>query len=222
MYLLLLNPVAAWGIIESIWDLFEAATNGLAEAGSIRLAFHLGRGDVEASKLSSSKTLFLSTCLSCMMSAGFLFLIPYLPHWFTKDNTLQNMVEALLPFVAIGNILMAYGMVSWSLVGAQGRFKLATSVSAIMTLCITLPLSAGFCLGFRFSLEALVGAIVIGYSTTGLVMGFILQMSDWEGISKSVQAQHEEDEEDSDDSISGSSSSSADEFVDDVSLTVLY
>jgi len=149
MYLLLPNPVAAWGIVESIWDLFEAATNGLAEAGSIRLVFHLGRGDVEASKLSSSKTLFLSTCLSCMMSAGFLFLIPYLPRWFTKDDTLQNMVEGLLPFVAIGNILMAYGMVSWSLVGAQGRFKLATSVSAIMTLCLTFCLFLqGFALAF--------------------------------------------------------------------------
>jgi Na+-driven multidrug efflux pump len=32
--------VAAWGILEAIWDLFESATEGLSEAGSIRLAFH--------------------------------------------------------------------------------------------------------------------------------------------------------------------------------------
>jgi len=154
-----------------------------------------------------------------MVSAGFLILIPYLPRWFTKDDTLQDMVGGLLPFIAIGNVLMVWGMVSWSLVGAQGRFKIATFVSAVMSFCVTLPLSTGFCVGFRFSLEALVGAVLIGYSTTGLAMGYILQMSDWEGISKSIIALHDEDDQNNYSSSSDSSLSSADEFVDNSSPT---
>ena len=199
--------MVTWGIVETIWDLFEAATEGLSEAACIRLAFHLGRGDAEASKLSSSKSLYLSVCLSCITSAVLAVLMPYIPRWFTKDETLQDMIGVLLPFIAIGNVLMVFGMVSWSLIGAQGKYKLATFVSAVMTFCVTLPLAAGFCIGFRFSLEALVGAVVIGYSTTGLVLGYILQMSDWEGISKSIKELNEKEYED--DSSSNNSSLSS-------------
>jgi len=73
----------------------------------------------------------------------------------------------------------------------------------VMSLCVTLPLAAGFCIGFRFSLEALVGAVVIGYSTSGLVLGYILQMSDWEGISKKIKDLNEKEYED-DSSSTGS------------------
>jgi hypothetical protein len=48
---------------------------------------------------------------------------------------------------------------------------------------------------------------VIGYSTTGLVLGYILQMSDWEGISKSIKELNEKEYED--DSSSNNSSLSS-------------
>ena len=192
--------MAAWGIIEAIWDLFEAATEGLGEAGSIRLAFHLGTGNIEAAKRSTWKSLFLSTWLAIFMSSVFFFCIGLIPGWFTDDETLQRMIIKMLPLVGVGNILMVFGMVSWSLVGAQGRYKLATCVSAVMSFCVTLPLAALFCIGFKFELDALVAAVVIGYSTTGLVLAYILLMSDWELISKTVREGNEESEESSSDS----------------------
>jgi len=178
--------VVAWGILESIWDLFEAATEGLAEAGSMRLAFHLGKGNIPASKLSSWKTLFLSTILAVILSSTLFILSPYIPRWFTNDATLIEMVAEQLPLIGFGNIFMVFGMTSWALIGAQGRYKIATLVSATMTLFVTLPLAALFCLGFRYSLISLVGALIIGYSTTGLCLGYILQMSEWEHISKNI------------------------------------
>lgn len=81
---------------------------------------------------------------------------------------------------------MVFGMTSWSLIGAQGRYKIATVISATMTLFVTLPLAALFCIGLRYSLISLVGAVVVGYSTTGLCLGYLLQMSDWEHISKNI------------------------------------
>jgi hypothetical protein len=186
--------VVAWGVLESIWDLFEAATEGLAEAGSMRLAFHLGRGDVQTSKLSCWKTLFLSTILACALSTVFLILSPYIPHWFTNDETLVSMVKVQLPLICVGNIFMVFGMTSWSLIGAQGRYKIATLVSAAMTICVTLPLAAVFCIGMRYSLISLVGAVVVGYSTTGLFLGYFLQMSDWLHVSKIICALNEKDE----------------------------
>lgn len=41
---------------------------------------------------------------------------------------------------------------------------------------------------------SLVGAVVIGYSTTGLFLGYILQMSDWLHILKNICALNEKDE----------------------------
>lgn len=118
--------VVAWGILESIWNLFEAATEGLVEAGSMQLAFHLGQRDVEGSKLCSWKTLFLSTILACTLSAIFLILLPYIPNWFSNDKTLvERMVEVQLSLIGIGNIFMVFGMTSWSLIAGarQGRYK---------------------------------------------------------------------------------------------------
>ena len=42
---------------------------------------------------------------------------------------LQEMVMDTIPLMALGNMLMVFGMISWDLVGAQGRYKLATGVS---------------------------------------------------------------------------------------------
>jgi hypothetical protein len=104
------------------------------------------------------------------------------------------MVEVQLPLIGVGNIFMVFGMTSWSLIGAQGRYKVATIISATMTICVTLPLATVFCIGMRYSLISLVGAVVIGYSTTGLFLGYILQMSDWLHISKNICALNEKDE----------------------------
>ncbi|GFH46032.1 hypothetical protein CTEN210_02506 [Chaetoceros tenuissimus] len=193
--------VAAWGIIESLWDIFEATTRGLMEAGAMRLAFHLGKGDTKKSPTSAWKTLFLSTLLRTV-TTGVLFLCSEnLSTWFTKDETLQDMVNSVIPIIGIGNILMVFGMVSWELVCAQGRFKLATTVSAAMSFCVTLPLSALFCFYFRFDLKGIVSAIVIGYSTTGLAFAVILLLSDWKKISDIIIQQNAEESDTDDDDI---------------------
>lgn len=198
--------VATWGILEAIWDLFEAFTEGLGETGSIRLAFHLGKGNIDMAKLSAWKLLFISMCLALTVSALLFVLMPYIPGMFTDDETLQDMVHDVLPLIGIGNIFMVFGMVSWSLIGAQGRFKLATMVSAVMTFAVTLPLSAVSSIVYHFTLEGLVGAVVVGYSTTGLVLGCILQLSPWDRISKKIQDLNAAENEDSGDDSSLDSS----------------
>ncbi|GFH46031.1 hypothetical protein CTEN210_02505 [Chaetoceros tenuissimus] len=211
--------VATWGILEAIWDLFEAFTEGLGEAGSIRLAFHLGKGNIDMAKLSAWKSLFISMCLALTVSALLFVLMPYIPGMFTDDETLQDMVHDALPLIGIGNILMVFGMVSWSLIGAQGRFKLATMVSAVMTFAVTLPLSAVSSIVYHFTLEGLVGAVVVGYSTTGLVLGCILQLSPWKRISKKIQdlnaAENEEESSSSDEESVNDYSSSSQSSYDD-------
>lgn len=175
----------------SVWEAFESATGGFAEAGSIRVANHLGRGDIENAKKSSWKTLLISTMLALVITSILLICGDSLSTWFTNDNTLQRMLNDLIPLIGIGNILMVYGMVSWSLIGAQGRYHLATIINSMMSICVTLPTGVIFSVVYRFTLEGLVGAVIIGYSSTGLSLGYLLLTTDWPKIAKLIQEENE-------------------------------
>jgi hypothetical protein len=39
------------------------------------------------------------------------------------------MLAELVPFVGMANLTMTFGMQCWSLIGAQGKYKLATWIS---------------------------------------------------------------------------------------------
>lgn len=160
--LFVFDIVAAWGLLESLWDFFEAATSGLSEAASIRVAYHLGKGDVNMAKLSSYKSLFMGVSLSFLITSVLLIMGEDLPKWLTPDETLRSMLNDVIPLIAMANILMVFGMVSWTLVGAQGRYRLATTVSVCMSAFVTLPLAAVSTFYFLFDLKGIVGAIICG------------------------------------------------------------
>lgn len=92
---------------------------------------------------------------------------------------------------------------------------MATIVSAIMSFCVTVPLAAIFCVVLKYNLKGLVGAITIGYSTTGMILAYILVTSDWEHISRTIREYNEAENisvsggGSSDESSSSSSSSSS-------------
>jgi len=56
------------------------------------------------------------------------------------------------------------------------------------------PLAAIFCIACHFTLDGLVAAGVIGYSTTGLVLAYVLLRSDWKHISKTIREYQKEEE----------------------------
>merc|ERR1711966_437491 len=110
-----------------------------------------------------------------------------LPTWFSSDETIQRMLSELIPLVGFGNITMCFGMVSWSLVGAQGRYRLATLTSMISSWFITLPMSVIAVIALNLNLKGLVGAVIAGYSTSSVILMYILLRSDWVRLSKIIQ-----------------------------------
>lgn len=204
--------MATWGILETIWELFESAVEAFAEAGSMRLAFHLGRGKVQKARRSAGKTIFWSICVSILVSSIFLICMPYIPYWFTNDSTLQSLTKDCLPMIGIGNIYMSFASIAWALVGAQNRYALGTSICAVVTFVLTVPLAAIFTYGFRFSLPALVGSMLIGYTTSGSALSYVLLTSDWEAISRSIVEENEREECDSDDDDDDGDDSISDEI----------
>lgn len=207
------TTVAAWGLLESLWGFFEAATNGLTEAASIRVAYHLGNGNISKAQLASYKSLFMGVSLSFFITALLFILGEDLATWYTPDKVLQDMLNSCIPMIGVANIFMVYGMIAWNLVGAQGRYRLATIVSACMSFFVTLPLAALSTFYFVFNLKGIVGAVICGYSTTGLWLGYILLRSDWEHISENIQEYNANEESSEDDD-----SDSLDDSLDDDSL----
>ena len=110
--------------------------------------------------------------------------------------------------IALGNILMIFGMISWDLVGAQGRYKLATGVSLVSSWLVTIPLAILFTLYWKFNLLGIAASLVIGYSISGLMQAYILLCSDWGLISKKIQENNANEFDSSDSSDSDSLSSS--------------
>lgn len=201
--------VATWGILGSIWELFEAATSGLGASASIRVAFHLGKGRPPLAKMSAYKSLFLCFALSLLSTSFFFILGEDITPWFTKDPTLQEMLNNVLPMLGMGNVMMVFGMVSWSLVGSQGRYRLATTISVISSWFVTLPLATLFAIVLKLDLTGIVASLLIGYSTTGLILAVVLLQSDWAHLSKTILEYNRTNGIDmSDDSESESSSSS--------------
>ena len=81
----------------------------------------------------------------------------------------------------------------------------------VVTFVLTLPLAAICTCGFRFSFPALVGSILIDYTTSGSALSYLLHTSNWGAISRSIIEENEreecddndnDDDDDNDDSIS--------------------
>jgi Na+-driven multidrug efflux pump len=116
--------VATWAIVGSVWDIFEASTEGIGDAAEIRSAYHLGKGNPEMARLSSYKSLLLGMIFSFLITSVFFIIGDDIAAWFTKDLTLQLMITELIPLVGIGNITMTFGMICWALVGSQGKGRI--------------------------------------------------------------------------------------------------
>lgn len=203
--------------MEAIWELFEAAVGGFSEAGSVRLALHLGEGNIRAAQKAAWKSLFVTTCLASFVTVLFFVCGGQVAIWFTEDATLQLMIEQMIPLVGFSNVFMAFGTMSWALVGAQGRYMHSTIISAIVSFFITIPISAFSCVVMHYELKGLVGALLVGYSTTTLCTAYLLFTSDWHTISKNIIASNEEED---DDESSSDESSFSDNDDDDLSDTL--
>jgi hypothetical protein len=73
-----------------------------------------------------------------------------------------------------------------SVIGAQGRVRLATVVEFFISWLIAVPLSALFVYVFHLNLEGMVAGLTIAYTIGANVYLFILIKSDWAGLSALV------------------------------------
>lgn len=167
--------------------MFYSCTTGIGDAAEIRAAYHFGENNPSMAKLSSYKSLFLSMSVATVVSIVYMSLQNQIPGWFTVDETLQAMLAELVPFVGVANITMQFGMTSWSLIGAQGKYKLATWVALASSWLATLPVAAIFVFVFHLDLQGLTSAVVVGYVSTGAALSYVLLCTDWVKTTRKIQ-----------------------------------
>lgn len=180
---------ATWSVMGFVWDVFESTTEAIGDASEVRVAYQLGRGRPAMAKLSAYKCILLGLVVSILISIVTICLTDVLPVLLTRDSTIQSMLTELIPFVALGNVTMSMGMVAWTIIGAQGRYHLSTSVALAISCVVTIPIGAVLSIGMNINLQGLAFAVVTGYSVTAMILFALILMSDWEMLSEKVQEQ---------------------------------
>lgn len=176
--------VAAWALLGYIWSLNKYFTDGVADAAEIRCAHHLGMNDPEMAKLTAYKSIYLGL-VAALFSTSVLFIVGEdLVRVITPDTTLQRLAVELLPLIGVGQIIMAVGTMSWTMVGAQGRRSLATTVQLVGSWGVTIPLALLFTYGVNINLQGLATSVVLGLSVAGAGNTYILLRSQWDLLAK--------------------------------------
>lgn len=137
-------------------------------------------------RLSSYKTILVAIVSATTFTSIMWIIGEDLAKLLTPDPTLQHLLTEIMPLMGIGNIALTAGSVSWALVGAQGRYRLATCTAFLCSWCVTLPLAAIFTFGLNINLEGVAASVVVGYSVTGTSLMYILIRSDWDRLSRIV------------------------------------
>jgi len=155
--------VAAWAILGQLWDVLEQITEAIADAAEVRVGLLLGNGKPHLAKKSAHKAVFIGfvfalVSTSCLFIAG-----DSISTWLTTDATLQALVNELIPLFGLGNIVLTMGTMAWTIVGAQGRYRLSTAIGVAGSWLITIPLAATFSVVLNVNLQGQTAAVVIGY-----------------------------------------------------------
>jgi len=204
--------VAAWGILGTIWDAINELVDGIADASEVRCAFLLGSDQPERARLSAYKSVMIGVYTALFTTSMLYMFGDDLPTWLTSDPTLQHILKDLLPMFGLGNLVMCFGSMCWTLLGSQGRYQLATVVVFLVSWFLTLPLSAIFSIHLKMSLEGQTAAVVLGYMVSTAAHSYFLFRSQWVVLSDTVM--DDNCSRASDDSILKDVPTKADDFED--------
>lgn len=179
--------VATWALLGAIWDVLEAMTEGIGEAAAIQVTFLLAAAQPERARKLANSAIYLAVVQAMVVTSGLYMGGRYLAVLFSSDYTIQHLLNNTIALIGLANVTMSFSQISWSLIGAQGRFRLATSVFFFSRWIVTIPLALVTIFAFFLDLNSVSGALVVGYSTASCALTFIVLRSDWERLARVMQ-----------------------------------
>lgn len=89
------------------------------------------------------------------------------------------------------SVVMALDTMAWTLIGSQGRYRLATVIVCLVSWFVTLPFAALFSLAWNVNLEGQMTAFITGYLCMGVAHSYCLLTSNWDKLSETVMESQE-------------------------------
>merc|ERR1712025_243957 len=183
--------VATWTLLGAFWDFFEALTEGIGEAAANQVTYLLSAGQVEAAKKLSHGAILMAVTQAVLVTSVLYMSGQYLAVLFTTDPAIQNMMNDSIILIGIANVIMCFSQITWSLIGAQGRFRLATSVIFFSRWLVAMPCALISIYIFAYDLNAVSGSLVVGYATACCAFTVIVLRSDWDRLARLMQVMNQ-------------------------------
>jgi Na+-driven multidrug efflux pump len=165
-----------------VWEILAGLSEGLGEAASVRVSFHLAGGMPTEGKRLSNKVAFLTFILVLGVTSIFLMAGPNIAVALSTDSTIQHLFTQLVGFTGLANVSMTFAQVYWSLAGAQGRFSLASASILLCRWLVMLPFAFICIYTFSFDLVAIAGSVAVGYAVATVALASVIFRSDWEQL----------------------------------------
>lgn len=183
--------VAAWALLGAFWDFFEALTEGIGEAAANQVTYLLSVGRVECAKKLSYGAIYMAVTQSVLVTSALYMSGQYLAVLFSCNPAIQHMMNNSIILIGLANVIMAFSQIAWSLIGAQGRFRLATFVIFFSRWMVTMPCALVCIYVFGFDLNAVSGSLVVGYATACCALTVIVLRSDWDRLAPLMQVMNQ-------------------------------
>lgn len=178
--------VTTWVMMGVIWEIFAGLSEGLGEAASVRVSFHLARGMPTEAKKLSNKIAYIAFVLVLGVTSMFLMAGPNIAVALTTDSTIQHLFTQLVGLTGLANVSMTFAQVYWSLAGAQCRFSLASGTILFCRWIVILPFASVCIYRYSFDLMAVAGAVAVGYAVASISLAWIVFRSDWDILALSM------------------------------------
>lgn len=179
--------VATWALLGAFWDVLEAWTEGIGEAAASQVAFLLAIGQADRARNLSYSVVYMAVTQATLITSALFMSGQYLAVLFSTDPTIQHLINNNIAMLGFANIVMAFAQIAWSLVGAQGRFRLATCVIFFCRWLVTIPCALISIYVFFLDLNAVSGSLVVGYATASCALCFVVARSDWDRLVRLMQ-----------------------------------
>eukprot|EP00934_Nitzschia_sp_Nitz4_P000334 Nitzschia sp. Nitz4//scaffold2_size372955//136626//139235//NITZ4_000401-RA/size372955-processed-gene-0.411-mRNA-1//1//CDS//3329546712//334//frame0 len=179
--------VATWALLGAVWDVLEAMTEGIGEAAAIQVAFLLAALQPERARRLANTAIYMAVVEALLVTSALYMSGRHLAVLFTNDRAMQHMFNDTIGFIGIANVTMTFAQISWSLIGAQGRFRLATLVMFVARWVVTIPVALVATYVYELDLESVSGSLVVGYATASCILTYLVLRSDWVRLARVMQ-----------------------------------
>eukprot|EP01059_Diplonema_ambulator_P030992 TRINITY_DN554_c0_g1_i4.p1 TRINITY_DN554_c0_g1~~TRINITY_DN554_c0_g1_i4.p1 ORF type:complete len:503 (+),score=125.28 TRINITY_DN554_c0_g1_i4:164-1510(+) len=174
--------IAAWSAMGSLWAQLAGASMGMAKAMNVRLATHLGSGDLELCFKSIKFGTIMISCISTTLGLSLYLARDYVGRIFSSDPEIIHAVKEVCWLFGIDIPLLNTGVVALFVLDAQGRPSLGAGIIGACTWLINIPFSALAVYKLGYSLNGIMFVVSCGYVVSVVLSWWFICRSDWDQL----------------------------------------